>query len=572
LTLGAAAVVLPIAFTLVGALAARWAPAGDNAVIELQTMDVPGHLPLFGVFSRYGFHHPGPALFFVYVLPVRLFGARGLLVGAGLVNAAAVTGIVISLYRRGGRALLAIGVVLLLVFEHAFASQFLDPWNSWVAVLPFGLAVVLAWSVWCRDWWALPPLALVASFVVQTHVGYALLALWLVGSAVVVAVGRRRVREVAFAGGALVMAWALPIWDQFRGAGNLGLIVEHFSSGSDAVVGWSNAAGLLAREMGIRAPWLGGDEPTAAFTAGVEGASLLTLVPLAAAVVAGIVLAWRPSSSPSISTSTSSSAAARWTAVRRLQLVLVGTGVVSYVSVARITGEAYPYLIRWLWIVAIGLWLSALWAIWLAVSPRLVPRLADVDGSVVLNVTALAVLIVSGWAASAGAPTPAPQPEFSAAITSLADPVADAARGRGNLLLLPEGSSYGEVQSGLVPELERRGVTVMVRDEDGFKYGSHRQANGRRVDARLVVAVNQAVDARDAAGAVPIARFDPLSPSERAELMVLTAKYTRQVQETERGESPSDPMTRDDVARVEQFHARGHLVAVYLDPGPIPPR
>ena len=66
-----------------------------------------------------------------------------------------------------------------------------DPWNPFVTVLPFSLFVLLTWTMTCGETWALPVGVAVASFCIQTHVGYAPLAIplmvwgagWLVVSA-----------------------------------------------------------------------------------------------------------------------------------------------------------------------------------------------------------------------------------------------------------------------------------------------------------------------------------------------------------------------------------------------------
>ena len=48
----------------VNALPAAW-PTGDGAVIELYTLHATGFRQLLGPYSRFGFHHPGPAMFYV---------------------------------------------------------------------------------------------------------------------------------------------------------------------------------------------------------------------------------------------------------------------------------------------------------------------------------------------------------------------------------------------------------------------------------------------------------------------------------------------------------------------------
>ena len=52
-----------------------------------------------------------------------------------------------------------------------------DPWNCYVTTLPFGLTLLLVWSMACGWRWGLPLGMAAASFVAQVHVGFVLLAL-----------------------------------------------------------------------------------------------------------------------------------------------------------------------------------------------------------------------------------------------------------------------------------------------------------------------------------------------------------------------------------------------------------
>src|SRR5689334_8524947 len=89
----AGVVIVPFALLLVRVVRSGWLASSDWAAIELRTRDVgTSHTPLVGVYSRYGWNHPGPLLFYVLALPYRLFGAQGhgILAGALIVNAAAI--------------------------------------------------------------------------------------------------------------------------------------------------------------------------------------------------------------------------------------------------------------------------------------------------------------------------------------------------------------------------------------------------------------------------------------------------------------------------------------------------
>ena len=261
------AVSVPLVAATINALRSPWRPTGDFGLIALQTMDVPGDLPLYGVYSRFGFHHPGPALFLVYSLPSRLLGPSGLLVAAALVNLAAVVAAVALFQRRGGTTLLVLGALGVVTLELAAAAQLADPWNAWVPMFPFVVAILLAWSVWERDWWALPALVVVLSFVVQAHLGYLALAGWLAVVALVAVLRswvRRQDRPAArpadrpcpprvlvWSAGLGLVAWALPLWDLVTGdPGNLRVIAEHFVRSTEPTVGGADSLRLLGRELG----------------------------------------------------------------------------------------------------------------------------------------------------------------------------------------------------------------------------------------------------------------------------------------------------------------------------------
>ena len=67
-------------------------PVSDEAVIELSTLNaLQGH-QLLGPYSRYGWHHPGPALYYLLAPFYGLSGHRsvGLSAGALAINMAAV--------------------------------------------------------------------------------------------------------------------------------------------------------------------------------------------------------------------------------------------------------------------------------------------------------------------------------------------------------------------------------------------------------------------------------------------------------------------------------------------------
>src|SRR5262249_42770976 len=158
----------------------------------------------------------------------RLTGSNAISLGIGavLINAAAVVGVVLIARRRGGLPMMLLTVVSVEVLLLGLGSQFVrDDWNPYVTVLPFLLLIFLAWSMSCGETWALPVAAGVATLIVQSHVGYATIC-----AAVLVAglVGLVRSRPpswrtpVLWTVGLLVVLWTPVVVEQLsHDPGNL---------------------------------------------------------------------------------------------------------------------------------------------------------------------------------------------------------------------------------------------------------------------------------------------------------------------------------------------------------------
>ncbi|MBV8950963.1 MAG: hypothetical protein JOZ99_08815, partial [Actinobacteria bacterium] len=145
---------------------------GDNALTELSVRDVGRHAVEVGVFNRFGWHHPGPAVFYFLAPVYRALGSTSsaLLIAALLLNAAAVVGIALVARARGGTDFAVAALAVATIASQALGPSFLrSPWTPNLIVLPFVLIVLLSWSVAEGDTAALPWMAVAASFVVQAH-------------------------------------------------------------------------------------------------------------------------------------------------------------------------------------------------------------------------------------------------------------------------------------------------------------------------------------------------------------------------------------------------------------------
>lgn len=394
---------------LVAAVVVRgeaWVPVSDLALIDLRLRDVgSADTPLLGPFSRFGWSHPGPLLFWLLAPVYRVLGAEPTsgLAAAALQNAAVLVAIGVVARRVGGRAF-AIGFALpLAVLVASMGGQLLaSTWNPWIALLPFALFVLLAWGVSGGDRWLAPWAVGVGSYLVQSHVGYGLLvgALGAVALGLAVATHRRaggfdpartRPGRPAAAGpddetdlpaggtasgegdrttpgaegspapGLLVVGlvslavalvcWAGPLVDQAtEDPGNLRAVVSYFTTGSDdEPVGASVAGTVLGRELAPWGPWAGGPEPLD-FLSRLTDTSPALALPLALVLVAGATVAWRR----------------RHLAALRLQALAVTGVAAGAFAVTRITDLPYHYLFRWWWVLAMVTWVAALWPLLVA--------------------------------------------------------------------------------------------------------------------------------------------------------------------------------------------------------------
>jgi hypothetical protein len=508
------AALAPASVLVTRAARGSWLATDDYSLIELQTRAVgTRNTPLVGPYSRFGWNHPGPALFFALAAPYRIAAAqsRGLLVGGALIaGAALVTVVVASLGRDRPLLVGCFGILVAAVLLRALGAAFLwDFWNPNVIVLPFLALVLLCWRIGAGEPRALPFAVGVASFVTQTHVALAgeaavllLVAFgWLAATTRGPEARAAVRRSLAWAAGVLAIMWALPIYQQFRPrGGNLGDLWRFWTTSHPGTVGFAQATHLLAHQLSIPAPWITGREPVLVFSGGVDPRGLPFPYALVVLAVAALV-AWR----------------------RRDRAAMVACAValtvtaVAWISIAKIVGVPFPYLIRWAWVVGATCWIASGIALLPALAARLGVR-GERALSVALGAGAAALLVVvsaGAWSANA------PNDKQTRAARSLVEQATPSLRKLPQpILFVPAEGGYhvAAIVGGVITGAVEHGIDARYTAADRYRAGPERVVDPKVAAATALVAVGADVATYAANPAYRmLATYDTLTPSERAE-------------------------------------------------------
>jgi hypothetical protein len=184
--LGAA---LPVIIAVAEALRNRWVPLADDGIIVLRSWDVfTDQSPLVGQYSQVTAEgvgdafSPGPLLYWLLALPLRLAGIDAVPVTIGLVGVASIMGAVALARRRAGVAFMLATAFALAVMCNSLPSEYLRiPFNPTVPLLPTALLIFVAWSLARGEIRWLPVAVFLASFIVQTHLSYVPVVVGLLG-------------------------------------------------------------------------------------------------------------------------------------------------------------------------------------------------------------------------------------------------------------------------------------------------------------------------------------------------------------------------------------------------------
>lgn len=374
-----AAVVVVLATGAWFSLRGEWTPILDIAALEIRTAAIPESWPLVGVFSRFGWYHPGPLFILQGWLPYQLWGPAGLTFAIVAVHLAAlVTAWWVA--RRidrlaGGFVLLAAVVVL----TTRAPEQALEPWNPFAGLVSTVTLLVLAWASAQR----LPvgPIIMLplGSYLLQSHLGYVPLVglVVLVAAALALLPGRGRGRDIPWVGWAIGAALAALLWlpvavQQLTSTpGNLTAIVSTLGEGGEplgAAAGWAAISSAFA----VRPYWTDG---------------LVVQLPESATLPWWLVLA--------VAALVWSSTRRDWLPVRLL-VVCVAAIVAAFIAVTTATGAPVEYLVSWIPAVAATTIAMSAWAITRNVAALgSAPRQAGV--SVMVSVISVLLAGLAAW-------------------------------------------------------------------------------------------------------------------------------------------------------------------------------
>lgn len=514
---------LPLVVSAIAVVAtgSKYFPVADQAVEELHTRDIGHHAVLIGLWSRQDWSHPGPALFYLLAVPYRLTGGspRGLVIGALLINGAALAGMAMIAWRRGGLPLLLLTCLGCSVLVRALGASFVrDFWVPDIPVLPFCLLLFLIWSMAGGEVWALPAAVAVASFVVQTHIGYLPLAPPLVvGGALLLVRDARRAgdgagdasaawRQLSRAGlialAVAVVMWLPPIIDELaHHPGNLSSIYRYFRSGGP-LPSARDSYRVVAAQFVLVPDWLTGRRHRSPFTGGSELTLSTPLPVLLLPFAAAAVLLWRRRA---------------WDALR-LMAVLAATAILGIISVMRTIGTVYVYRLFWSWVVAMMAGVATAWAAWLELLRRGHDRAANGLAWVVVVLVFALAAINSVSAAQAGTPQKADSANEVILVRRVA---ASLPPGEGDVVLRTSDPISRWYAWGLLVALAHRDINAVLPGAgDAYVVGAAHVQHGGPVRQIVTIAADTQVDALGGRSDLRMVAYaGTLSPARRTDVV-----------------------------------------------------
>lgn len=516
---------IPIAVAVIRAILDGWIPLGDQALLQIRARDVlTAHHPFLGTASSAALNrtdvvplnHPGPLMFDVLALPVRLFGAAGMAIGVGLVNTAAAAIGTTFAARRAGRAGATLAALTFAGLGWSAGSESLyDPYNPTAAMIPCLACLFLAWCVVDRDDTAVLWLIGVASFAVQLNNSYLLFLTPLVAATCAMYVVRCYRSDIATLAatvrrslGVFVVLWSQPLFEQLVHGrdGNIARMLKASSvlgNNPGSRLGTQIAAATLAAP-----PWWGRSE-----FAGIRLFSPLPRIVIATAALLLVLVVC--------------AVGCWWTWRRRgdaaAALLTAGTAVaIAWVATIRSPMSSFFGLssdyVRWLWPASVFIWFAAALTVWRMAAAHIPAgfdhRMRTIGA--VLAILAVSLTNVPRYASLES------QSDLDALRPQAIELIEYASsRVDGGAVLYRPPPGYDVYGVPLLARLQRDGIEFFVDDPVLVRqFGDRRRYRGQALPELRVVTAMDAVDAQRDPNA--IAFISALSAGDRAELQAAT--------------------------------------------------
>jgi hypothetical protein len=531
------AAILPIVVAAIRAVAGDWVAVGDNAFFELRAADVfTEHNPLLGTWTSASLtvgvdiNNPGPLLYDALAVPVKIGGGDGLVIGVALINIASIAGIAVIARRLAGPRAVVAAMAAAAGLGWAMGSELLiEPWQPHSLLFPVLCFLMMVWALTCGDLAVLPWAVGVASFIVQTHIGYALLipvlGAWGAGAAGAGLLRARRGdstawsqrrrgvwRQLVVAGVVGIACWSPSLYEQFfldESGGNLGRLATSVTKAGEKV-GLRDAPRFVA-EIAALPPWWGRPSVSRAFLPGVPlpsfGASIAALAIVAGLLIVAVLVGRRLGVTHGVV------AAETGLVTLVVAIVAAATMPVGFLGVA-------AHHLRWLWPAAVFITFAIVCP--LITAPGR-PR-ADRFGLPVLAAATLVFAVLNLPTMSAGI-GPTADEEAIPTIRELLPQLASLSDERSVLIDL-HGQRFAEPYTvPVMVELQRLGIPWYI-DDIGFlrQVGSSRRYRG---GASVRLFLREGDRAREIPpGTRRVAFVDALSDAEADELAALKDELT----------------------------------------------
>ncbi|HEX5614452.1 MAG TPA: hypothetical protein VFZ83_04805 [Acidimicrobiia bacterium] len=539
---------VPLVVAAVALRRPHWFPVLDLAMTELRVRDVGStHTPLIGLPGRIGTSlleqgsHPGPLSFYLLTPTYRLLGSSpwALQASTVVVNiAASVTALAIAGRHGGRRLVLVVGVVLAVLGSGYGIATLVEPWNPYLPLMWWVALLLAVWSVLDGDLPMLPVAVFAGSFCAQTHVPYLGLA---GGLGVLAAIGvaltwrarrhdpiaRRGVLRWAAVALALgIVLWTPPVIDQVvNDPGNLRKLADHFGSPPEDPIGLGRGVELALLHLDVAA-FVGGESGANGSLVDASSDPDGSVAPGIAVLVvwaAAAVVAWRRR---------------RWSLLR-LHVVIGVALVLGVISMSRIFGKDWFYLMLWAWAIAAFVVLAVIWTCLDVLRDRMAPATAK-RATAIGGALLVVVLVVSStvFAVDAADAEP-PAPNLSSTLGAVLPPtIAALERGEGvatgrdgrYVVTWTDAFYFGSQGYGLVSELRRAGFDAGAARPFQVPITPHRVVERADATALIHLATGIFVERwRAIPEAVEVAYVEPRTDAQLEEFAALRAQVVAEL-------------------------------------------